>query len=380
MHSIRLKLQEHDRAERIFLEFPYSPELNNAVRQVAGIKWSRRNKQWHLPAHKDSVILLQQRLNSLATLDISVLKKQLEERKKSTLSLVPRSSQKILRQELCHDNQLALDLFIKTLLLKAYSPNTIKTYRTEFTVLLKLLGPHSVNDLQEAHIKSYLLFLLQKKEYSEMQAHTAVNAIKFYFEKALNKPRIVVNIPRPKKPLILPRVLAKEKIAETIYRTTNIKHRCMLMLAYSAGLRVSEIANMEIANIDSKRMIIFIQRSKGKKDRIVNLSIILLPELRKYYRQYRPLKYLFEGAPGQKYSIRSLQEVFSRAKIRAGVKSKGGIHTLRHSYATHLLENGTDIRLIQELLGHNSIRTTVRYAHVSTRSLRNVKSPLDELN
>ena len=154
----------------------------------------------------------------------------------------------------------------------------------------------------------------------------------------------------------------------------------MLMLAYSAGLRVSEIAVLAIAGIDSARMTILIQRAKGKKDRVVGLSQVLLQELRDCYKQYKLKRYLFEGAAGDAYPVRSMQNIFQKAKEQAGVKNKGGIHTLRHSYATHLLEGGTDLQLIQELLGHHNIKTTLRYTHVSIKSLQNVKSPLDTLN
>jgi site-specific recombinase XerD len=152
------------------------------------------------------------------------------------------------------------------------------------------------------------------------------------------------------------------------------------MLAYSSGLRVSEIVHLEIADIDSGRMTIFLKRAKGKKDRVVSLSPVLLENLRAYYKMYQPKKYLFEGAPGEMYSIRSVQQVFREAKDRAGIKMKGGIHTLRHSYATHLLESGTDIRFIQELLGHESLKTTVRYTHVSIKNMQQIRSPLDDLN
>ena len=192
--------------------------------------------------------------------------------------------------------------------------------------------------------------------------------------------RKVYEIPRPIKPLLLPRVHAKTKLIDLIQKTNNLKHRCILMLAYSDGMRVSEIVHLEIADIDSDRMTIFIKRAKGKKDRVVSLSPVLLENLRSYFKMYRPKKYLFEGANGEMYSIRSVQQVFREAKDRAGIKMKGGIHTLRHSYATHLLESGTDIRFIQELLGHESLKTTVRYTHVSIKNMQHIRSPLDDLD
>ena len=153
----------------------------------------------------------------------------------------------------------------------------------------------------------------------------------------------------------------------------------MLMLAYAAGMRVSEIVSLQLTDIVSERMIIHIKRAKGKKDRIVSLSEKLLLELREYYKVYRPRKHLFEGIGGEQYSIRSVQKVFEDAKLKAGVTQKGGIHSMRHSYATHLLEQGTDIRVIQELLGHNNLKTTERYTHVSVKLIEKVQSPLDKL-
>jgi len=380
MPTITLSLKLHKGEERIFVEFIYNKKINDAVRQVPGVKWSQTHKQWHLPAQKNSVVALRQKINSLAELDSSLLKRQLEERNRQPLRTLPAPTQKIMIHNLCDDNQLALDIFIKTLQLKAYSTNTIKTYRTEFGVLLKLLARHSVNNLQEAHIKSYLLYLLQKRSYSESHAHTAINAIKFYFEKVLNRPQIVVHIPRPKKPWQLPKVHATEQVKKIIQSTGNEKHKTMLMLAYASGLRLQEIINLKPGDINSARMVIEVRRGKGKKDRQVVLSEKLLQQLRNYFKKYRPTNWLFEGKVGEQYGYRTLQEVFANAKEKAGIKTQGGIHTMRHSFATHLLENGTDIRLIQELLGHNSIKTTIRYTHVSKAQIGKIKSPLDELD
>ena len=153
-----------------------------------------------------------------------------------------------------------------------------------------------------------------------------------------------------------------------------------MMLAYASGLRLQEIINLKITDINSARMVIEVRRGKGKKDRQVVLSEKLLEQLRKYFRMYKPKNWLFEGRPGEQYGYRTLQEVFGNAKEKAGIKMAGGIHTMRHSFATHLLENGTDLRLIQELLGHNSIKTTIRYTHVSRAQIGKIKSPLDELD
>src|SRR6266487_4314824 len=330
MQTVTLLLKDHRGKERIFVEFLYNKNINDAIKQVPGARWSRTNKNWHLSAEKNSVRALQQKLSSLAIIDTSILKKQLEEKKKMPLAMLPPTTQKIMLHELCAGNQLALDIFIKTLQLRAYSSNTIRTYRTEFGVLLKLLNRPPVNDLQEGHIKSYILFLLQKKNYSESQAHTAINAIKFYFEKVLNRPQIVVHIPRPKKPWQLPRVHAVEQVKKLIGCTNNQKHKTMLMLAYASGLRLQEIINLKINDINSARMVIEVRRGKGKKDRQVVLSEKLLLQLRKYFKAYKPKVWLFEGYGAAQYGYRSLQLVFQQAKELAGIKTAGGIHSMRH--------------------------------------------------
>jgi site-specific recombinase XerD len=385
---ITIKPILHRGEEHLAIFFPFTGNIDYAIRSIKGIKWTQTYKCWYLPLSKGSFEAVKIKLKDLGTLEYSELKQYLEKRKEiisikqQTLLLTEPVTLKKPTLEgftISAENLILLDRTIKTLKLKAYANNTIELYRGELLQIMRLLKSKSFADLTTNQIKSYLLWLLQTRKCSESKVHTTLNALKFCFEQVLYKSKIFIEIPRPKKPFLLPRVIAKEKIADVIYKNQNIKHRCMLMLTYSAGLRVSEVVNLKIADIDSNRMTIFIARAKGKKDRIVTLSQKLLAELRKYYKEYRPREFLFEGPGKKQYSIRSVQEVFSKAKLNAGVKSKGGIHTLRHSYATHLLEAGTDIRFIQELLGHNSINTTLRYTHVSTRALKNIKSPLDDL-
>jgi site-specific recombinase XerD len=186
-------------------------------------------------------------------------------------------------------------------------------------------------------------------------------------------------IPRPKKKSLLPKVISKKDIAKLFAHVENLKHLIMLKLCYGTGLRVSEIVNLKIIDIDSSRMMVRIESAKGKKDRYVTLPTSILEELRNYYRIYRPKIYLFEGQYGGQYSIRSVQAVFKNAMRKAKINKSVGIHGLRHSYATHLLECGTDMLFIQKLLGHKDIKTTEIYAKVSNRQLGNVKSPLDTL-
>jgi integrase/recombinase XerD len=373
--EIHLRLSIIGKAERIQLLFTPVKSIENRIRKIRGIKWDQVLQCWHLPCRKEDVVLLKSTIEGDAILVTTELKSQLERRK----ALLPVRTILRLSDQVNSENFIALQSYVNEIKVRQYSESTLKNYRIEFIRLLCLLKDRKVGELTEEQIKSYLLWLIQQKKYSEAQVHTAINAIKFYFEKVLHQPKVVYQLPRPVKPLQLPRVHAKEQVEQMINKTTNLKHKCLLMVAYAGGLRVSEIASLKIADIDSKRMTIFVERAKGKKDRMVPLSPVLLKNLREYFKAYRPRKYLFEGAPGEPYTVRSIQMVFQKAKAQNNILMKGGIHTMRHSYATHLLEGGTDIRFIQELLGHNSLKTTIRYTHVSMKHLQQIRSPLDDL-
>ena len=236
-----------------------------------------------------------------------------------------------------------------------------------------------VNTLTTERLRSYFLYCTTKLKLSENIIHIRLNAIKFYFEQVLKHEKIFFEeIPRPKKKSSLPKVLSKTDIAKIFAQIENPKHLLMLKLCYGMGLRVSEIVNLKISNVDSRRMFVHIEAAKGKKDRYVTLPSSVLDDLRSYYRTYRPKVYLFEGQYGGQYAVRTAQAVFKSAMQKAKINKQIGIHGLRHSYATHLLECGTDMVFIQKLLGHKDIKTTEIYAKVSNRQLGKVKSPLDD--
>lgn len=266
--------------------------------------------------------------------------------------------------------------------LKSYSPSTRRTYLQEMTHLLQLLKDIPADELKPEHLKRYLIHCHEKLMLKENTLHSRINALKFYYEQVLNREKFFWEIPRPKKQMILPKVLGEEEVARLFNALTNIKHKAMLFTAYSAGLRVSEIAALKISDIDSSRMQIRIENAKGKKDRYVNLSPVLLDILRGYIRNYkpRPRKYLFESEQSSEaYPTRTIQRIFYLAKEKARISKNVGIHSLRHSFATHMLEKGIDIRYIKDLLGHFSIKTTERYLHVTKEKLVNIISPLDDL-
>ena len=239
---------------------------------------------------------------------------------------------------------------------------------------------YPVENCDAKKLRSYFLYCINELKLTEATMHSRINAIKFYFEQVLRQEKIFSEIPRPNKPSKLPKVINAKDIKKLFELTTNLKHNTMLKLCYGMGLRVSEIVQLKIKDIDSKNMQVFIERAKGKKDRYVNLPESILPQLRTYFIEYKPKKYLFEGQYGGQYTIRSAQRVFKDALEKAKINKDVGIHSLRHSFATHLLENGTDISFIQQLLGHNDIKTTLIYAHVSKKDLKKIKSPLDNID
>ena len=269
--------------------------------------------------------------------------------------------------------------FIETLQLKGYSANTIRTYQNELSQFLFLLKDRDALLCDETNVRNYFLYCINELKLSENTMHSRMNAVKFFFEKVLHREKFFFEIHRQKKEKKLPKVIHSSDIKLVFDKTTNLKHNTMLKLSYGMGLRVSEVVNLKISDIDSKQMLVLLERAKGKKDRYVNLPESILAQLRTYFIEYKPKVYLFEGLYGGQYSSRSAQAVFKQAMIRANLNKVVSFHSLRHSYATHLLENGTDIRFIQDLLGHNDIKTTLLYTQVSDSSIRKIESPLDKI-
>ncbi len=276
------------------------------------------------------------------------------------------------------ENQKAMEAYHKELVLKGYSTQTLRTYEQEFQQFLATLRHTPAEGLTSERVKDYLFYCLTKLKLSEATIHSRMNALKFYYEQVLHRERFFFDIPRPKKRIQLPKVISEEKILMGIEKLKNLKHRVLIMAAYSAGMRVSEVVNLKITDIQSDRMQILIRQSKGKKDRMVPLSKALLEALRIYFKQYKPKDWLFEGQfPGTSISTRTAQAVFNQVYKSLGLPKGITFHSLRHSYATHLVENGIDVTFVQHLLGHNDVRTTLRYTHVSQKKINNIESPLD---
>jgi len=237
-----------------------------------------------------------------------------------------------------------------------------------------------VFELNTEDIRNYLLNLIDVQKKSHSYAEQAISSLKFLFKDVLHRSEVIEKLPRPKKEKKLPNILSEEEIFRLLEVLDNIKHKAMLFLVYSAGLRVSEVVRLKTNDIDDERMLIHIIQGKGRKDRYTILSDVALEAIKIYASKYHPEKWLFSGESDEKHiTERSVQKVFERACAKAGIKKNVSVHSLRHSFATHLLEGGTDLRYIQELLGHQSSKTTEIYTHVSMKGLSKIQSPLDRL-
>ncbi len=274
---------------------------------------------------------------------------------------------------------LAVTAYVALMRLKNYSHNTVKTYRHFFLVFLSCFPNRKPSSITKNEVLDFLVAFRNSEKWSYTSQNQLINAIKFFYEKLLNRSREEYNLPRAQKPQQLPSVFAESEILAILKAADNLKHKTILCLAYSGGLRISEISNLKIKDVDSKRMVIMLRLAKGKKDRITMLSGKLLIMLRAYYKKYKPKVWLFEGQQGEQYSTRSISKVMAQCKEKANVTREGSIHALRHSFATHLLEGGTDLISIKQLLGHNSLRTTMQYTHISKKHISKIQSPLDKL-
>lgn len=270
--------------------------------------------------------------------------------------------------------------YVDKLLEMRYSKHTLDTYSDLFEEFINYYEGIEIDEITEAQITAFVLYLVNVRKVSSSYQNQAINAIKFYYEKVKRGVRKVFYIDRPREEKTLPEVLSEEEVALLLKVTDNLKHKAILMTIYSAGLRISELINLKVKDIDSNRMQIRVVQGKGKKDRYTLLGKKLLDVLRDYVKVYKPKNIIFEGSDGGYYSQRSIQLILKKSAHKAGITKKISVHTLRHSFATHLLEAGTDIRYIQSLLGHESSKTTEIYTHITTKGFNQIVNPLDKLD
>jgi integrase/recombinase XerD len=353
---------------RLRVIFGYNPTLAQTIKTIPYNKWDVQNKWWSVPYSE----------NILEIIKTAVTAQQLivkYEEESSDLLRTPRVTPfDVPNYRTCPEQYI---LKMKEL---RYSEHTIQTYKGMFEEFINYYYRFEIDRIDESMIVSFLRYLVLERKISISYQNQSINAIKFYYERVLGGQRKVYLIDRPKGEKTLPVVLNQEEICAILNATTNLKHKAILMTIYSAGLRISEAINLKINAIDSQRMQIRVEQAKGKKDRYTILSVKTLEVLRQYFQVYKPKVWLFEGQTGGQYSDRSIQAIFKDAVAKTKIIKRVTVHTLRHSFATHLLENGTDLRYIQTLLGHESSKTTEIYTHVTTKGFEQIKSPLDKLN
>ena len=346
----------------------YHPQLLNILKSFPFAVYDKVNTWWSV-AMDDKQI---KAMEDFCKVENMVLE-WVDERKKSVLKPRPQPFE-------MPNYRPCPDVMLEKLEIMRYSPRTIKAYQQLFEEFINFYPAKKIDDITEPEIVAFVRYLVQERGISSSYQNQAINAIKFYYEKVKGGARKFYQLVRPVKEHKLPTVLSVEEIQAIIKVSTNLKHKTIIMLCYSSGMRLSELIQLKLADIDSDRMQVFIKGAKGKKDRYSLLSEKLLPLLRDYFVAYRPKMFLFEGINGGQYSERSIQTLVKAAMQKAGIHKNSSVHTLRHSFATHLLENGTDLRYIQSLLGHSSSKTTEIYTHVTSKALSGIKSPLDHLD
>lgn len=276
-----------------------------------------------------------------------------------------------------HKEQIAK--FKRLVAVKRYSSKTVATYISALTLFCEYFKNQNLNNLTHEDVFRYIEHRIKDDGISFSYQKQLVGSIKLFYKTVFGK-NINIDYIYPDRPSVkLPKVLSAQDVLKIIDSTENLKHKAILATIYGCGLRVSELVNLKLTDIDSKRMAVRIENSKGNKSREVMLPINLLKILREYYINYKPVEYVFNGQAGGKYTVRSAQEVFKKSLRKSKINKQASLHTLRHSYATHLIEKGIDVRFVQELLGHKNIKTTQIYTHLTDYTKFKIVSPLDDM-
>lgn len=370
--TVKIEPLYHRGQECLAIHFPFDRTIIGAVKQLDGAAFSKTHRCWYVAQRNSLLGEIMKVMKGVAWVDYGSLSRvtmSATENKKQTPDIID------------SDEALGIMRIMEQKLhLMGYSKPTCKTYLQQFKMFLRFYHPAPLHTLSEPEIRNYLLYLVEKRKMSKSTQNQAINAIKFLYEKVLGEERKVYHLERPFREHRLPVILNQEEVAAIFEAVTNLKHRTMLMVIYSAGLRRSELLNLRKGDIDHVRGVVFVRGGKGKKDRQTLLAKSLKPILERYVEEYKPGYWLFEGGDRGRYSESSLQKVLKQAVARTAITKEVTLHTLRHSFATHLLEAGASTRFIQELLGHESPKTTELYTQVTSFSLSKIQSPLDRLD
>ncbi len=366
----------HNNRVKVFMKFEYDAKAIELIKTLPGVKWSQTEKKWHIGYHPEALNNIRNTFKNtgvyIQTLnDINdVVKPRPTEIRKPSDAL----------PDLNKSQKDKVDQFKDWLRSKRYSESTIGTYIDSIQTFLRYYSTKNLSEITNDDLIAFNNNYILANNYSASYQNQIVNAVKLFFRTVEDKQLYPELVHRPKTQKLLPNVLSKEEIKLILNAPSNIKHKAMLSLIYSCGLRRSELLNLKLTDIDSKRGLVIIRQSKGRKDRVAPLSEKILELLRAYYNAYKPNVWLFEGQDKKsQYDENSLSSVLKQTLEKCKINKPVSLHWLRHSYATHLLENGTDLRYIQEILGHSSSRTTEIYTHVSNHNIQRISSPFDNL-
>ena len=371
MQKITLNKVEHRGQQQLTLSFAYNAATKEYIKKFPGVKWSQTLKCFYVPFSKDvtnKIFLYLRHANYFV--DYDSLKSKPPEK--------PKSNKIKINTLLGKDSEEKVLDFMEWMRQKRYSENTINTYQSMVRLFLGYYGSKPIEHLNVADIENFNTNYILANNYSSTYQNQLVNALKLFFSTQEKKDMVLTNLPRPRKQRKLPEVLSIGEIQNLLGNVGNLKHKTLLSFIYACGLRIGETLNIALNDLNLERSFVHIKSGKGHKDRYVPIPKRMNLLLTKYIQAYKPNYFLFEGAKGGKYSPVSARQVLQRALKASGITKQITLHTLRHSHATHLLENGTDLRYIQELLGHNNPKTTMLYTHVSSTSLDKIKNPFDE--
>ena len=397
MITITVERVRHEGGMRVALKFPHNEEVERIVQTLPGASWDNRTHYWHIAAETGTDRKITEKLLRVARLEFKsgqtrrlidrvrdIRQQDHPDQGRMKQSTSPQTGDNLevnfRRRELSQTSISEISKYRRWLESHRYPDTTVRTYTSMLETFLKFVSPREASECDADDIVTMVNDYILPEGLSYSFQNQLISAVKKYYTEINRSVFDPGTITRPRVRHRLPNVLSKEEVRRILNAPMNEKHRAILSLIYGCGLRRSEAIMLETGDVDRDRMLLAVRQSKGFKDRIVPISARLVGMLDEYLKRYRPVTYLFEGQrQGGPYSPTSVEKIFRRACIRAGIKKNITLHGLRHSYATHLLEAGTDLRYIQEILGHKSSKTTEIYTHVTEQSIRNIRSPFDDL-
>ena len=358
--TIFLEEKIHRKNNQLLIKFEYDETLISLVRTVNGASWSKSLKAWYLISTAENLSMILKLFKNVTKVDVSKISKKTP-----------------FKRDLTDEQKKLLNQFYLFLKGKRYSQSTIQTYTFFIADFINFHTKIPLKELSNRAVELFIETVFMERNYSVSSQRQFISALKIFTVFCSQTKIHNLSLERPKKSRILPSVLSQEEVLRIIQYTQNIKHRAILTLLYSCGLRIGELINLKLIDFHIDRKQLIVKKGKGRKDRYVSLADSFLPLLSNYYHSYKPTIYFVEGQNGGKYSAESIRSFLRKSCKKAGIRKPVTPHTLRHSYATHLLENGVDLRYIQTLLGHSKPETTMIYTHVQRKDLMEIQNPLD---